>query len=223
MIIVFAGTVTAGKSTHLKLLGQYLKSKGMKLRTLNIAAFGGPSRIIQLLSKKWLMRLEHSDSWVAFKVKLMLLADMIWTSAFVLPFLLIMDKVLGRILIIEDYFITSTVDYLHVTTNWYHAKHHSNKLSFSRNIITRASILLCIKMLRMFPFYALVLLDAEDDELQTRQKARGAFEHFDYVIFRRMALSKLLSIVDGRFVFNINTSRRPITDVHLEIIKALNL
>jgi hypothetical protein len=223
MIIVFAGTVAAGKSTHLKLLGQHLKSRGVRFRTLNLAAFGGLSRIIQLLSKKWLMQLERNSSWVAFKVRVSLLADIISISAFILPLLFIMDKVLRYTLIIEDYFITSIGDYLHVTSNWYRAKYCSNKLSFSRSIITRVSILLCIKMLRTFPFHALVLMDAEDSELERRLNARSTFEHPDYVKFRRAALSKLSDIVDGGHVFSIDTSSRSIMDTHLEIVKALNL
>ncbi|MGB9826899.1 MAG: hypothetical protein ACPLSM_00065 [Thermosphaera sp.] len=221
MIIVFIGTVAAGKSTHKKLLGQYFKSRGVRFRTLNIAALGGLSKIIQLLSKKWLIQLERNSSWVAFKVRMMLLADIIWISAFNLPLLFIMDKILRCTLIIEDYFITSIMDYLYVTSKWYRAKYRSNKLCYSRSMITRISISLSIRMLRIFPIRLLIFMDAKDNELEKRQKARGTFEVPDYVKFRRAVLSKLLSIVDSGLILRIDTSNRSITDVHLEIVKAL--
>ncbi|MEM2703349.1 MAG: hypothetical protein QXR45_09325 [Candidatus Bathyarchaeia archaeon] len=224
MIIVFAGTVGVGKSTHTKLAWEHIQRMGVKKCIfLQISAFSGlGSGLYRYICKKILRHLENNALWVAFKVKVLLLLDVVSISSYILPLLLILEKFLDYTLIIEDYFQTILMDYLHVTSNWYRRKYLSDKLSFNKSILTRISILMCIKLLRKFPPDILFMLDADDLELDKRLKNRNSFnEHPSYIKFRRETLMKLCMLTKARTIVYVNSSNKTIKHTHYEIVKAL--
>ena len=227
-IIAFIGTVGAGKSTQSKLLERYFKERGLRCKAITVGTFSGFSlqlnRFLSYLRRKGFLQLEHDDRWAAFKVKVLLLLDIISTVIYILPLFLLLNKLLKYTLVVEDYFLTNIMDYLHITSNWYCKKYSSDKLFFKNNVITRMAVLSCVRLIKNFPPYIVFLLDADDYEIAKRLRKRPSFEYPEYIRFRRRALKILSTIVGEGVTIYIDTAKnKSIMDTHYKIVKSINL
>lgn len=223
-IIVFLGTVATGKSTQIKLLRHHLKGRGIKCVYLYVGAFDGVAHLyrcfLRYLTCKCI-RFEQDDSWSSFRLRTLLLMDILSMMTYDLLRIVLLSKIFKYVLIVEDYFLTRLMDYLYNTSYWYLKKYKSTKLNFNNDFITRVAILVCMKLNCIFTPKIVYLLDAEDRELAGRLNKRNSNESFDYIRFRRRTLDLLSGIIKNR-VYHINTSVERIGDTHKRILKTFS-
>jgi len=194
-IIAFIGTVGAGKTTHMKLLAEHLRSNRLKVKITwlkvghlwaypfyMLASMGWP-----IFKNKWIFKM-----WVVL--------DMLAISLKFLISIWIPLKV-GRIVLVEEYLPAIVADYLHIARiNGY----------LPRDIWGLPFI---YRLAMLAPFTS-VFLDADDNVLRERWRLRGTpNEKPGYIFMQRKLLLPLTKLLSRSFIY-IDTSDSTVKEIN---------
>lgn len=188
-LIAFVGPVGSGKSTQIKLIARYLRSKGLKVRTTylkvgnlwayslyKIALMGWP-----IFKNKWLFKL-----WIILDI-----------FAISLKFLFSILIPLKRecIVLVEEYLPATVADYFHIA-----------KINGRLSKDVRVILAYACRLAMLVPFTS-IFLDANSAVLRRRWKLRGTItkEKNEYLLMQRRLVLSLAILLSHRFIY-IDTS-----------------
>ncbi len=215
-LIVFAGTVGAGKSTHLRLLHQHLVKRGVNtkkacLKTGNLMGYA----FLKILSSMLVVKKSDvplitviNESYPTLFRACGFLFTLIDALSLVVKDLISikLPLMLGRFVLVEEYLPATVLDYLIL----FRVRKVISRKSF--NIIYKlcASLSASCTQGQNVTFF----FDASNDVLFKRYRSRGSFmEKRLYLDMQRRLLPHLYSrLLGGQIVF-IDTSSNSIPDV----------
>ncbi len=215
-VVVFAGTVGAGKSTQMHLAAASLRSRGVKVRTAflksgHIAAFALEHMLVRISGikrKAHPTRILTEERPELFKrlFGLWVLLDLLSISVKFLVELLIPLK-LGFLILVEEYLPATIADYLYLA----HTLNYRSK-------ILKWALTLLVKLLQIGKPVKAIFMDASDQELKNRWTARGSFEEsLSYISMQRMLLPRLLKEFSEDFTYMF-TAKSSVTETHVAVI-----
>jgi thymidylate kinase len=218
-LIVFIGTVGAGKSTQLRLLASILDKSGFKVKTTCLKTNHFPSSLAVSFLKKLLAR-NRSDLFpvralmeekpAVFKrlFKFWLALDAISTSVRSLTAIYLPLKA-GRIVLVEEYFYASIADYIYTT----------KLLGLPQKTVLPA-VNLIQRIMRLYHVTSVFFLDASNSELNRRWQERLSLtEKTEYLEMQRTLL--LSASKSFSSVFYVKTSCVSIKETNDFIINQL--
>ncbi|MEM1510034.1 MAG: hypothetical protein QW096_09245 [Thermofilaceae archaeon] len=199
-VIVFAGTVGAGKSTQMRLLASALRMKGLRVKTTFLLKGHLLSYFLEIILAKILCKREHASSMRAlldespyrFKklFKVWLAFDVLSTCLKFLFSILIPLK-LGYFILVEEYIPSTVSNYLYycqclrlpITT-----------INFPSNLLLR--------LMLSIPTHV-IFLDSCSEALKSRWKARmSPIEKDSYIYMRRkVTLPLLQTLLPGKTLY----------------------
>lgn len=219
-VIVFVGTVGAGKSTQMKLLDFALKSNGLKvkstfIKTGHILAFileDFLARILVARRSVYPIRVLIEDKPLIFKklFKFWLILDMISVSIRFLSSVYLPLK-MGQTILVEEYIPASIADYVYL----------SRAINFPiKNALFIINYML--RLLRLCKPTLTIFLDACDSCLISRWRRRKSLSEVpDYLKMQRTLLLNFSRNLSDNFLY-IDTTNKTIEEVHKLIVDYLN-
>ncbi|MEM3826624.1 MAG: hypothetical protein QXZ08_03580 [Nitrososphaeria archaeon] len=221
-VIIFVGTVGAGKSTQMKLLSSALKSNGLKvkvtfIKTGHILAYLLESLLARMLVAKrrdvYPIRALIEDKSFIFKklFRFWLILDMLSVSIRFL-FSVFLPLKMGRVVLVEEYIPASIADYVYL----------SRDINFPiKNILFVVNYML--RLLHVCNPVSTIFLDADDFCLVDRWRRRKSpIEVSDYLKMQRTLLFNLSKNLSDNFLY-VDTTNKTIEEVHKLIVIHLNL
>lgn len=221
-VIVFAGTVGAGKSTQMRFLVSMLKSRGLKVRITFIKTGHIFAHLLETLLAKMLVSrrkdvcsiraLIEYKSFIFRKLfRLWLILDMLSISIRFF-FSVYLPSKMGQIILIEEYIPATIADYIYL------AKTMNLPV---KNIIFAINYML--RLLHMRNPTLTIFLDARDSFLVERWRRRKSLnEKADYLKMQRTLLLNLSKNLSRNFI-HIDTTNKTIKEAHRLIVNHLKL
>jgi len=220
-VIVFAGTVGAGKSTHMRLLTSALKNREVKVKSTFLKKGHFFTYILEHILALIFLRkkekvppmralIDKSPHLFAKIFKLWLLFDVYFTAIkFIVNIYIPIKR--GNTIIVEEYIPATIASY----------KYYCERLEISQEIIAFPTRIL-LRLMSMFSTQA-VFFDAESNILKTRWNLRGSQMESDrYICMQRKILLPVVLDVLPNKVLYIRTDNYSISEVHRMLLTKFN-
>lgn len=219
-IVVFTGTVGAGKSTQIRLLASKLRAKGLKVRTTFLKTGHIFAFLLEVILFRMLIRerknvyplralIEEKQYFFKKLFKLWLIFDIVSVLIHFM-FRIYIPLKMRHIVVVEEYIPATIADYVYL------AKVLNLPL---RNI--SSAIYLMLRLLHLSGFMQTIFLDADENVLRSRWSRRGSLdEKPDYLQMQRTLLLSFSEKFSSTFLY-INTSSKTINETHRLIIEHL--
>ncbi|MDW8049447.1 MAG: hypothetical protein RMJ07_07245 [Nitrososphaerota archaeon] len=222
-IIVFAGTVGSGKSTHMKLLYSELKRRRLKvkkigfLKTGNLLAFVLEVFLAKMLASRrkdvHYIRALVEEKTNIFKrmFRLWLFLDLLSITIKFLIHVYLPLK-LGYIVLVEEYIPAAISDYIYLS-----------RILKSPLKINSFAIRYMLKLINVCNPIHTFFFDAGNNDLFIRWRMRGSLcERGEYIQMQRNVLFLISRKLSHRFLY-VNTSMKTLTEVHKLITDHMGL
>ena len=220
-VIVFVGTVGAGKSTQMRLLASKLSKEGRRtkvafLKTNHLLAFLLVTLLAKVLAGKrkdvYPIRALLEERPAVFKrlFRLWLALDFLSIVLMFLTTIYIPLK-MDYIVLVEEYIPATISDYIYIS------KAVGSPLKTSSFMIN-----FLLRLMRLGYPTQVIFLDAKTEELKSRWKRRGSLdEKPDYLQMQRTILLSLSKSLSQDRMFYIDTSHKTIEEIHRLIVHHL--
>lgn len=224
-VIAVIGPVGVGKSTVIKTLLYLFRKNRLKVKSIYIKAFHGPSYLLwkvteYMLASNW--RSGRLAPWyivgkVNLRVAQILLILSLFLDSIMIPLMLMLRVMLPKLcrinVIVEEYLPGTLLEYVY---SFYKSKmmtHLRNSLPF------RVLMSLCLKYKPDFT----ILLDADLYEIERHWRIRGYGDpQMEYVIFQRQFLPKLAQTFCKDHIVRLDVTSRSVVSVTKDLYKHLN-
>ncbi|MEM3437194.1 MAG: hypothetical protein QXP55_01480 [Nitrososphaerales archaeon] len=219
-VVVFVGTVGAGKSTQMKLLASMLESRRLKIRITYIKTGHVFAYLLEILLARVLCSkrkdvypiraLIENRAFIFKKLfRLWLILDMLSISIRFILTVFLPSKI-GRVILVEEYIPATIADYIYL----------AKAVGFPVKYVLFA-VNYVLKLLHLCNPILTIFLDASNSCLVDRWHQRGSLnETSDYLKMQRTLLLNVSKNLSNYFLY-INTSNKTIKEVHKLIVNYL--
>jgi hypothetical protein len=211
-VIVFVGTVGAGKSTHARLLCLKLKRKGLKTKVSSLKT----GHLFAFILEIFLAKIIASKRKDAFPIRILVEERpnlfrrifRLWLSldlvSITIKFLasIYLPLKLGYVLLVEEFTPATISDYIYL----------SRIINFPLKMNSFVVNYL-VRLINLCSPTQIIFLDAKNDELKIRWKLRGSFdEREDYLHMQRTLLLQISRKLSTIKLIYVNTGSKTLTE-----------